>query len=140
MKKNLLIIALTVALAGCTLPTKTIDKVEDAVVPTQFDPLLNGRLAELSVLTLEAMDECGKPSMVFNVTELDRKAAIINAGTKYAYVELAGLTNIISKNYHEMFKMYKQQEVPGVTYCKTKLRINAANIERALDIVGQKTK
>lgn len=139
MKKLIALIAISFALASCALP-QAIEKVQDAVVPSQFDPLLNGRLAELSVLTVEGMDDCGKPSMVFNVTELDRKAAIIDAGTKYAYAELAGITKLISKNYREMMKMYKAQEVPSVTYCKTKLRVNAANIERALDLVGQKAK
>lgn len=138
MKKTLLIIALVSALTACAIPPT--GKIQEVVVPAQFDPLLNGRLAELAVLTREGLDECGKPSMIFNVTELDRKAAIIDAGTKYAYAELAGLTNLISKNFREMMKMYKQQEVPGVTYCKTKLKINAANIERALDLVGQKAK
>lgn len=124
-------------LAGCT----TTEHYVETYVPSKFDPAINVKFAELAVMNREAVLQCNKPSFSLTAKDLDRQAKVLVSATRYAYTDVMRIANSISVNYSEMLRTYNNGGIPpSDAYCETKLRINGANIDRALSLLGDKAK
>lgn len=140
--KHLIVTFVIALLAGCAASTSTTtEHYVEKYIPSKFDSTVNMKFAELAVMNKEAVLQCNKPSFSLTAKDLDRKANVLVSATRYAYTDVMRIANSISVNYGEMLRTYNNGGVPpSETYCETKLRINGANIDRALSILGDKAK
>lgn len=121
------IILLVVFLAGCSL------------IPSKFDSTLYDHTVKLSATVDEAVSKCGTSNEPALVSTMNNESKLILKYVTYTSTDLDSSVKLIDKVITEMSSAYSLG-TPNPAYCKLKLEIINAELQKVLKAIGGKDK